>query len=258
MLILLICHAAMLRAEMPLMLKAALEKERGQEGRWAFTETQETRNRKGKVTESIVVRHDPSKPYAEQYTPLSVDGQPPAKKKLKEYRERGEQEARARHLHQEQKGDKAEAENPVLDLGREKGALNLALASVAEETDLSVTYKIPVTGEKSSRFPFEKIQVLVRVHKESATLEEIRLSVLNSFRMKLIAKVKSVEVGARYTTVDAAHPPQVTSVDIDAKVSVFFTNADQHVRIRRSDFKHVKPYDERFSVNAGPLKTLGF
>jgi hypothetical protein len=243
---------------MPLLLGVALEKERGQEGQWAFTETQETCNRKGKVTESVVVRHDPSKPYAEQYTPLSVDGQPPSNKIIKEYRERGEQEARVRHQLHEQKGDESEAESPKIDLGSEKGKLNLALASVADETDLTVTYKIPVTGEKSSRFPFDKLQVLILVQKESATLEELRLSVLSPFRMKLIAKVKSVEVGARYTTVDAAHPPQVTSVDIDAKVSVFFTNADQLVRIRRSDFKRVKPYDERFTVKSGPLKTLGF
>lgn len=251
-------HTALLRAEMPALLSQALDKERAQAGRWAYTETQETRNRKGKLKEAVVIRYDPSKPYAEQYSALSVDGQPPPKKVQKQCRERGEQEAAVREMLQQKSDNAADEEAPKIDLGSEQGVLALKEASVVEETDQLVTYKIPVVGNKKSSFPFEKIQVLIRVNKQAAALDEIRLSILSPFRMKLVAKIRGVEICARYTTVDPAHPPQVAAVNVDAKVSVFFANMDEHLQVGRSDYKRVKPFDERFSTKSGPLRTLGF
>src|SRR5476651_2346567 len=70
--------------------------------RWAYTETVVLKDDKGKIKESKIVRFDPSKPYAEQYTPLYIKGTPPTEKQLKEYRLRGEK--RGQRLEQ--------AENP--------------------------------------------------------------------------------------------------------------------------------------------------
>ena len=44
---------------------------------WAYTETTQIVASKGSPTGDTVVRFDPSKPYAEQYTPLRVEGRPP-------------------------------------------------------------------------------------------------------------------------------------------------------------------------------------
>jgi hypothetical protein len=56
---------------------------------WAYTHTIIQRDGNGKVTRSEVIRFDPSKPYAEQFTPLSIDGREPTDRQRQKYRREG-------------------------------------------------------------------------------------------------------------------------------------------------------------------------
>src|ERR1019366_2345963 len=58
--------------------------------RWAYTETRIVTDEHGVPKAESVLRFDPSKPYAEQYRPLKIEGRPPTERQLKDYRRRGE------------------------------------------------------------------------------------------------------------------------------------------------------------------------
>ena len=58
------------------LLKDAMKGSAQDTEHWAYTETTRIQDKKGKKFEETIVRFDPSKPYAEQYTPLKIDGKP--------------------------------------------------------------------------------------------------------------------------------------------------------------------------------------
>ena len=63
---------------------------------WAYTETTIKQIGISKKPEGeTIVRFDPSKPWAEQYTPLKIEGKVPTEKQLRQYRERGEKRGKA-------------------------------------------------------------------------------------------------------------------------------------------------------------------
>ena len=76
-------------AEELVLLREALEKSARDLLRWACTQTTIQRDEKGRVKTQAVVRYDPSKPYSEQWTPLSVDGKSPAERDFRKYRRWG-------------------------------------------------------------------------------------------------------------------------------------------------------------------------
>src|SRR5688572_725015 len=56
------------------MLSEALHKTANDFHRWAYTERRLMRDDKGKVKSDTLLRFDPSQPYAEQWTPIKIDG----------------------------------------------------------------------------------------------------------------------------------------------------------------------------------------
>jgi hypothetical protein len=248
---------APLAAAVPTLLDEALKKERAEQGRWAFTETVEVRDKKDRVKETSVTRFDPSKPYAEQYSLLSDNGKAPSSKQLKECRERGEKEAAAR--------DKALAESAETDdgllpaeFGSDKGVIDLNQAYVVEENDRIATYKIPVRAVGKTKVPFDQIDIRISVDKAKRAMARLSMGLATPFRIKLVAKIRAVEIAVDYSDVAADFAPAMTKAEVHTDVSFFMVRSIDRVQIVRSDFKRVKPYDERFSVKSGPLKTLGF
>jgi hypothetical protein len=249
--------AVSMSAGMPPLLDEALKKEREQEYHWAFTETVEARNGKGEVHDSMVVRYDPSKPYAEQYTPLSVDGKPPSNSVIHECRQRGEDEARERQKKFE-KGEDNAPDAPEIEISDDKGIIELQNAVLFEESDRYATFKVPVRAKSRSSFPFETILFLLKVNKTDSTLDSLQMTVSQPMRINLTARIRGADIQGTYTKVDPAYPPQITSAEIQADIKFLFAKSSARVSIKRSEFKHVKPYDDRFTVKMGPLKTLGF
>jgi hypothetical protein len=242
--------AVPLRAEAPPLLQEALTKVARDKGRWAYTESDQMKNGQDKVVDTTVLRFDPSKPYAEQYSPVEVHGHAPTKADLEKYRQRGIQRGRGLEKAEEQ-GKPA----PGRTLG---DVIDLAHATVSSEDAATVTYEVPLRADNNERFPPDKFQVLIRVNKAQRALEHVAVHLRAPIRYALVLKVKSGEVEVDFAQVDPKHNPAMTSVKGGGAVSIFFVPVARSGEMIRSDFKHVRPYDERFNVEIGPTKALDF
>ena len=79
-----------------------------------------------------------------------------------------------------------------------------------------------------------------------------------SFRAKLIVKVKSGEGTLDFAVINPKYPPTLTAISGDASASVFFISVGGELELKRTELKHVKPFDERFEVQIGTLKAIDF
>lgn len=228
------------------LLRESLEKTARDLLRWACTQTMIQRDEKGRVKTQAVVRYDPSKPYPEQWTPISVDGNPPAPKDLRKYRRWGERAQRR-------------AENPESDTRPTLGeAMNVAAARVVAVDAATLTFNVPLRKDRNERFPPEKFEVLVRLRRETGALENIAVQLRAAFRTRLVVKVKSGEGTLNFASVDPTHPPTLVDLRGDASASIFFVSVGGEYELTRTDFKYVRPYHERFEVQIGPMRAIDF
>jgi hypothetical protein len=233
-------------------LNALLHKVADDYQRWAYTERRVMRDEKGKLKSDLLLRFDPSKPYPEQWTPLSVNGKAPSERDLRKYREMGERQAPpdfARPVSSDSKNRRRPTLGESLDLPR---------SSVAAESATHLLFDLALLKFGNERFPPEKFQVLARVRKDGWVLENIAVKLRESFRSKLIVKVKSGEGALDFAQVDPKHPPALVALNGDASASVFFVSIGGAMALHRTELKHVKPYDERFDVQIGTLKAIDF
>lgn len=214
--------------------------------RWAYTEHRVIRDSKGKVKSEQIVRYDPSKPYPEQWTPLKIDGRDPGKRDLSKFRRRGED---------------ADPEKPVSTRRRYPSlgeAIDVHRSSIAEETATHRVFEIPLRTVGNDRFPPEKFRVQARIRKEGDLLENISVLLRESFRALVVLKVKSGDASLDFAQVDQKYPPTLVAMAGDADWSVLFIGSGRSVELKRTELKHVKPYDERFEVKIGTLKAIDF
>jgi len=233
------------------MLHDVLHRTAEQFRRWAFTEHRVMRDSKGRVKSETLLRHDPSKPYPEQWEPLKIDGRDPTDRERTRYRRRGEKSA--------------ESDSPFGGMGpsarnqRSLGELiELGRSSIASETATHLVFEVPLIKQGNERFPPEKFQVLTRIRKQDAVLENISVRLRESFRARLVVKVKSGEGTLDFATVDPKRPPALVSIEGDAVASVLFVNIGGSMELKRTDLRHVKLFDERFDVQIGTLKAIDF
>ncbi len=235
-------------AEELLMIEQSVQKAAADMNRWAYTEARVTRDQKGKVKEDVLIRYDPSQPYEKQWTPLMIDGKPPTEKELARYRKRGDQ-VRKRDENPSPKSDKRRSLGEVMDL---RGAV------VVSETATHVVFEVPLSKQNNDRFPPEKFQIRARMQKENGALENVTIALRESFRMKVVAKVKSGDGTLDFTTIDPKFAPALTAIKGDASASILFVNVGMEFELKRTDFKRVKPYAEKFGVQIGELKAIDF
>lgn len=216
--------------------------------RWAYTEHRVVRTEKGKVKSQQVVRYDPSLPYAEQWTPIEIDGREPSARDLARFRRRGEEADPA-----SPKVRSSRRTRPALG-----EVIDAARAFVAEESATHWVFEIPLLKLGNERFPPEKFQVHARVRKDAELLETITVSLRESFRSKLLVKVKSGEGTIEFAQVDPKYPPTMVAITGDASASVFFVSIGGSVELKRTELRHVRLFDERFEVQIGSLKAIDF
>jgi hypothetical protein len=218
--------------------------------RWAYTEARVIRDEKGKVKSDTVVRVDPSKPYAEQYVPLSVGGKPPSERDVSKYRRQGERvQKRDEQVERGQPEDR-----PTLG-----EVMNPSAARVVEADERGVVFEVPLRPDRNNRFPPEKFEVLVRVAREGGgVLEQINVRLRESFRSKLVVKVKSGGGVLEFARVDPKQPPALVAIKGDASASILFFSVGGELDLKRTEVKRVKPYSERFGVQIGTLKAIDF
>ena len=239
------------RAELEL-LNETLHKTAGDFHRWAYTEHRVMRDAKGRVKSDTLVRHDPSQPYAEQWTPIKIEGKDPTDREKARYRRRGEKTAAA---------NARPDGGPDPDNRRRRSLgelIDVMKSSVASETSTQLTFEVPLIKVGNERFPPEKFLVLARVRKEGRQLENVAVRLRDSFRSKLVVKVKSGEGSLDFTVVDPKYPATLTAIEGGAEASILFINVGGSMQLKRTQLKHVKPFDERFEVQIGTLKAIDF
>jgi hypothetical protein len=245
--------AVALRAAVPPILQDALKKLSQDSDRWAYTQTVIQKDGKGNSKSEVVVRFDPSKPYAEQYAPLKIDGKAPSDGQLRKYRRQGEK--RGEQL------DRA-ATTGIVDAPAQRKSLgelmDLERAAVAEENEQTITYEVPLKKDGNDRLPPEKFRVTARVSKELRAFENVSATLRSPLREKLIVKVSSGEGQINFKTVDPKHSPQLTEIVGTGSGSILFVPIGRSYELRRDDFKRVKPYGDRFDVQIGTLKAIDF
>lgn len=217
--------------------------------RWAFTEKRLIRDEKGRVKTDTLVRYDPSRPYAEHYTPLQVNGKEPTDRDRERFRKQGERA--------EKRDD--DAERGVVDRRRTLGeVIEPRGAKLVSLTDEATVFELPLRADNNDRFPPEKFEVLVRLGRTSRQLENITVRLRGSFRSKLVLKVKSGDATLEFAPVEPRFAPTLRSVRGDASASILFFSVGGDLELTRSDFKRVKPFREKFDVQIGTLKAIDF
>ncbi len=265
----LLCLSTGLRAEEPrraatseekTLLDIAMKNTTQETERWAYTETKTVKMSRGRERGDTIVQFDPSKPYAEQYTPVKLKGKEPSKKDLKEYRERGVKrgERVARAAEAARGNPQLEPTGPTVRVGKNRVTLDREHPLVAEEDADHITFELPMKAEQKLDVPIDKFELLVRVSKTGRIVEGIRMKLLEAVRVKVVAKLKTGEASVDFTVVDPNHGPVMTRMTGNFDFSVLFMDGNGVFTNTRTDYRRVKPYDERFEVKLGPLKTLDF
>lgn len=239
------------------LFKEALQKSAQDTDHWAYTETRSAKGSKGVEQGVTVMRFDPSKPYDEQYTLLSSKGQPPTEKELKKYREMGEKRGKRILAAAEKGANPAKPREVTLGLGGQKMPIDIEHPLVAGETADEMTFELPLK-DTVKEVPRDKIEILVHVNKGSRLITTVWFRVKESFRMKLVAKIKAGSVKIDFAVVNPEFRPVITSISGDFSASVIFIPVNGVFTQTRSDWQRVKPYHERFQVKMAPLEFLDF
>lgn len=274
-LILLGC-AAVLRAEEALrpatpeetaLFQAAVKNTSQDIDHWAYTETTTTKiGVTKKPGGETVVRFDPSKPWPEQYTPLQVNGKPPTEKQIKEYRERGERRGRSitRRAAPAAAADPDAATVPApskpVTLGKKSEKSVTADTDhprVVSEDSETIVFDVPLI-DHGTGVPVEKIEIRALVAKAPRQVRRATMHIKDSFRLKLVAKVKAGEAAVDFTVVDPQYNPVMTAATGNFGASLLFVPLNGVFSSTRTDWKRVKPYSDRLQVKLGPLELLDF
>lgn len=230
------------------------------QGRWAYTERFYWLSFDGKKSPETIVRVDPSLSYAQQYTLVQLAGKPPPEKLIKQWAERGEKEARRRQkIAEDELTPTYRKEEFQMQIYNEKVTPLLEEAVVVAEDETSVTYEIPMRKAGGLSQPrYEKYRLTARVSKRLHQFEQATLRQREPFHIvagKYSDGLNQIEFGspdARFPTVQVKTISQITNKPLFGP-AVRSQNVTE-----RTELRHVTPYDERFGVKIGPMRTIEF
>ncbi len=229
-------------AGVPVPLAAALRSYGKDAPRWAYTQRFVEFDRKGRQKESWIARYDPSLHYDAQWTLRERSGQAPSEAQQKRFRKE-----RAKL---EQKGRVRLGE--ALDVKRA-----VPIPDAAEPGD-DLVYEVPLRPIEGSAFPPEKFQVFVRVGRQKHELRAIDLKLRERARVAVVLNVKAASAHIEFATVRDDAGPTIAKIDASGSATVMFMPVGGRAEATRSEFKRVTPYDDRFVVKPGPLRTIDF
>lgn len=230
---------------------------------WAYTETTIKKIGISKKPEGeTIVRFDPSKPWSEQYTPLKIEGREPTEKQLKQYRERGEKRGKniMRRAEQAAATDPSAADKPKLPAGEknEKSIRpDMDHPLVVSDDGETIIFEVPLV-DHGTKLPVEKIEIHAIVAKGARQVRRATMHIKESFRVKLIAKVKEGEGSVDFTVIDPKYGPVMTAGSGTFGASLLAIPMNGVFSNTRTDWQRVKPYSERLQVKIGPLELLDF
>jgi len=242
----------------PALLGEAFNKLMDNQGHWAYTQTQSVTGLTAHMGRPTVLRVDPSRAYAEQFRPIVVEGEPPTPRQLQDFRAVGERVAlrrlRAEHASPGHSGDELE-----ISLNFQVVTPDLARAVVVAEDPRSVTYAVPLRPKGAGDgAAFDLFEATARVNKQRREFEHATIRQRAPMRVELVAKVTDAEIDCEFTPVDPNFPSVITRETQHANVRILFVRRALGFELARRDFQRVTPYDERFHVKLGPVRTIQF
>lgn len=213
--------------------------------RWAFIQTQVTRNRSGEIKDQRIIRVDPSLKFEVRRILISVDGREPTDKERKKFQKKREND-RLKRQRERWKG------------GTINDKINLDEATVLSETNRTVVFEVPLVKNEEQQFPPENFQLLITVNRKAEEIEEVSVHLRQHLRKALVARLDSGEMQARFTKVDSVYTAPLTRIHAEGAGTILFIRFGVTHDEERTDFRRVTPWDERFSVEFGDLEFLGF
>jgi hypothetical protein len=252
--------ASTVQAAPPAPLAAALDLGVGDSDSWAYTQTSRDTDSKGIPGAETVFRFDPSKPYAEQFTPIKIDGEPPTAKQIAAARERGVK--RGERLDRQANAPQPAPSNDpeTIDINGAVAVVDFDRATLAQDDGAHLTYTVPLRPGRPDQhsLPADKLLLSVTISKDRPAFEHASIRLLEPFRPTIVAKVFEGRLSADFARIDPQSAPVVVGVNGDVSLSVVFVHFHGGMGWTRADFQRVTPYRQRFGVKLGPLKTLSF
>lgn len=240
-----------LLAAVPPVLQEALTRNRAEAEHWAYTETIRTSDDQGRPQGPTILRVDPSLPYPEQYRPIEVEGHAPRPRDLRQFRHLGETIGK-------ELAERAPDAPPEIEVGEMKAVIRLDAARLVAEDVGGWTFLLPLEQTAGPTLPVDKLELTLRVSKATRGYESARLRLTAPWRTKLVIKVTEAHLDLHWAVVDPAHSPLMVEERGTLAAAILFLHRGGWMEVRRSDFKPVTPYAERFGVKVGPLKVLPF
>lgn len=232
-------------AEGPALLLEGIRKLQNDVDRWAFIQTQVTRDRSGEIKDHRIIRVDPSLKFEVRRVLISIDGREPTEKERRKFQKKRE-------------NDRLKRERKRWEGGTINDKINLREAAILTETDRSVVFEIPLVKNKEQRYPPEKFQLLITVNRGHEEIEEVNVRLREPLRSVLVARLDQGEMNARFTRVDPSYTAALTRLHAEGSGTVLFVRFGVSHDEERTDLRRVTPWDERFSVEFGNLEFLGF
>lgn len=239
-LLLALALASLARADIPPLLRQAVEKIVASDQHWAYTRTTQAldANRQPKDGPTIE-RFDPSQPFGHQWSLVEFKGHAPTQDDIDTW----------------QKNKRLVAgERKDRNLGE---LLDLEHATLLSQTDMWANFDVPILPNASPRFPSDKLQVIMHVDKPHTALVAFRVQQKDKFRVAGVASVDELEVTGHLIYIDDQYAPVLASVKWDGSghlLGLFkmgFGNQQTYTNYRR-----VVPYAEKMGIKTGPTKGL--
>lgn len=260
------CQSVTAHAQAPELLKRALRALSDNRDHWAYTQTSVVHEKIHGTTRvprkhgTEIFRFDPSRPYAEQFVPILVDGRAPTPADFENYRKRGiaRAEAKEKRREAEEKSPSTSDEPPHLELKVPHlgtYAVEFSRATLAREDAASVTFLVPI-AQGASEAAVGNFVLEFEVSKATATFRRLAFRTLAPVHMLVVLKVAHIGAVADFAPVAAEFPPVVTHERVEFEPSLLFVKFPMSVEVSRENFVRVKPFDDQFGVKIGPLKSL--
>lgn len=216
--------ASALRGETPALLAEAMQRWTAEMDDWAFTQRVRTFDN-DKVKLERLERYDPSRPDNQRWELLEIDGKPPTPEQREYWQQRKNRKPKRR------------AEKAIEDY------FDFEHAKLAQETNETVRYDVPIRRDATRLVPVEKISVEVTVNKTTRTIQQITGGLREPFRVALgLAKITDVWLDVRFDPMvhDLSADPNAAEADGAAHV-VLFKMGDR-AEYAWTNFKRVTPF----------------
>jgi hypothetical protein len=204
---------------------------------------------------------DPSRPYGQQWWPVLLDGHPPSAQALQEIRERGERQAREAENRPPSEDDgQPYAVHMTMDYSASGNQRPVALydqARLVQEDGDHVVYDVPLRSDRQTLLLpqfWGHFHLLLRVNRRVDNLEQVSIALQ---RPIALVRVRRFEIDTDYATIDPRYSAVETSMDAEFDATLLFEKYYFRQQVTCSDFRHVQPYEDRFKVRIGPLRSLG-